>query len=79
MPALMGSSLRKWIAISAYVLLPVFCSCDKHPLGQLPEVQREKHLKGSGENAGPEGKDSASAESPPAKGTPGEFFPATKP
>jgi hypothetical protein len=75
----MGFSLRKWIVISAYVLLPLFCSCDKHPLGQLPEVQREKRLKASGEKEGAGAMDPASEESPARKGTPGEFFPATKP
>jgi hypothetical protein len=72
----MPFSLRKCIAFSAYVSLLIFCSCDKHPLGQMPEVQREKTAADDKAEAAPS---AAATESPAATGTPADFFPATKP
>jgi hypothetical protein len=69
LPALMRFSLRKCIAFSAYVSLLIICSCDKHPVGEMPAVQREK-------TAAPS---ATAAESPAVKPTPADFFPATKP
>jgi hypothetical protein len=72
----MQFSLRKCIAFSAYVVLPLFCSCDKHELGQMPEVQREKTAANDKAETAPS---AAAPESPGAKPTPVDFFPATKP
>lgn len=68
----MRFSPAKWIALTAYIALPIFCSCEMHPVGELPEVQREKM-------AG-EAKAEADSKAPAAekKATPAEFFP-TKP
>jgi hypothetical protein len=66
----MRFSARKLLILSA--ALPMICSCDKHHLGELPEVQREKTAEQSVE-ATPA---SAVAETPSAKPTPADFFPA---
>jgi hypothetical protein len=76
LPALMRFSLRKCIAFSAYVSLLIICSCDKHPVGEMPAVQREKTAApGSAQAA----LSATAAESPAVKPTPADFFPATKP
>ena len=70
LPPLMGLSLRKWIVLSVYILLPLFCSCEKHPVNQMPEVQREK---GAPEK---DGKSGAQEQSSEPMGTPAQFFPS---
>lgn len=72
----MRFSLRKCVAFSAYVSLLIICSCDKHPVGEMPAVQREKNAAENSADAAPSAK---VAESPAAKPTPADFFPATKP
>ena len=57
--------------LSAYILLPLFCSCEKHPVDQMPEVQREKGAAEKGEKSG----DAPAAEkAPEPMGTPAQFF-----
>ncbi len=73
----MGFSLRKWVALSVYVSLPLICSCDKHPLGEMPEVQRE--LTNKMENGSGAGPAVSPGQTPTAKPTPADFFPETKP
>ena len=68
----MGFSLRKSALLSAYAGLVLICSCDKHRVGEMPEVQREK---GAVEHS-PAPK---SAGAPSASPTPADFFPASKP
>jgi hypothetical protein len=78
--------MRFAFGFAAAALLILFCSCDKHHLGELPEVQKEHvDLAGKSENA-PER--ASSAEAPAAKSTspsesenaptPAEFFSPTK-
>jgi hypothetical protein len=71
---------RSCAAISVCALLVLICACDKHHVGEMPEVQRER-LEPPAESAGPavspEQKSTSSSTSP--KPTPVEFFRATKP
>ncbi len=72
----MGRSLRNCIVVSAFASLALFCSCDRHGVGELPEVQKEHILpesKSEGEPAGP------ATHTPAAKPTPADFFPESKP
>jgi hypothetical protein len=73
----MGFSLRKSVLLSAYAGLVLICSCDKHPVGEMPEVQREK---GQVERPAATGASpAASPQTPASSPTPADFFPATKP
>ena len=66
-------------AISAAALI-LFCSCEKHRLGEDPEAQKENVGEGkSGEERAAAPNKSESADSAAPKRTPGEFFPATTP
>jgi hypothetical protein len=72
----MGFSLRKWFVLSAFASLVVVSACDKHRVGELPEVQKE-HSYPENRRAGepvPSG-----SQTPSAKPTPADFFPETKP
>jgi hypothetical protein len=71
----MRFSLRKCIAFSACASLIVICSCEKHHVGELPEVQKERVDDKSASEATPP---AALSPTPVAKPTPAEFFP-TKP
>jgi hypothetical protein len=72
--------LWKCVAIFAGASLVVICSCEKHPVGQMPEAQKE-HLDLDGKSA----ERSPSAEEPNASPaasvspTPAEFFPESTP
>ncbi len=72
----MGFSLRKCIAFSAFASLPLFCSCDKHKVGELPEVQKEHVYP---ESATEEGPAAPVAPTPAVTPTPADFFPGNKP
>jgi hypothetical protein len=72
----MGFSLRKWLVFSAFVSLALFSACDRHAVGEFPEVQKE-HNYPENPNA-PEAVASGS-QTPSAKPTPADFFPETKP
>ena len=70
----MGFSTRNWIVISAYVALVVFSACDRHHVGEFPELQKEHfYPEKSGEHV------ATASETPAAKPTPADFFPETKP
>jgi hypothetical protein len=71
----MGLSLRKWVALSALALLIVICSCEKHKVGEMPEVQRERTLAEGRAGTDPS---TAASQTPAAKPTPADFFPETK-
>jgi len=71
----MRFSLRKCIAFSACASLIIICSCEKHHLGELPEVQTERIDVKSTAEATPA---TAVPPKPAATPTPAEFFP-TKP
>ena len=72
----------KCVAIAAGAAVIAICSCEKHHVGELPEVQKEHVEAGAGSEesaAGPKERSTLSA--PPSQSTsptPGEFFP-TKP
>jgi hypothetical protein len=76
----MRFSMRKCVAFSVCACLIVICSCEKHPLGEMPEVQREEPdlAAAQDKNPSPTGVIPASP-APSAKPTPAEFFPATTP
>jgi hypothetical protein len=71
----MGLSLGKSIALCGCTSLFLICSCEKHELGEYPNVQRE--LPDLGKSPAVAEPTSASP-SPAAKATPADFFP-TKP
>jgi hypothetical protein len=79
-PALMGFSLGKTIALSVCATLFLICSCDKHEPGEFPQVQREKTDPPRPITAAVQEETPAPSTSstPAAKPTPVEFFP-TKP
>ena len=65
-------------AISAAALI-LFCSCEKHRLGEDPEAQKENvGESNSGEENAASNK-SESGETAAPRRTPGEFFPETTP
>ena len=69
--------LLRQIGIALVIGLLIFCSsCEKHPLGEMPEVQREQ--------VDPTTKawsreSETRSEKPSASPTPAEFFPAQAP
>ena len=66
-------------AISASALI-FCCSCEKHHLGEDPEVQKERvdELKGSEENSSAP-KETSASPSATVSPTPAEFFPESTP
>jgi len=68
--------LFRRIGIALVIGLVIFCcSCEKHPLGELPEVQREQVDPEKAWSKASEMKSEKSSSSP----TPAEFFPAKPP
>jgi len=68
--------LLRQIGIALVIGLLIFCSsCEKHPLGEMPEAQREQidPAKAWSERSVMESEKSTSSP------TPAEFFPKTKP
>jgi hypothetical protein len=59
---------------SAFASLVLFCSCDRHKVGEYPELQKE-HLYPRTEAE----KVATTSQTPAAKPTPADFFPETKP
>jgi len=59
----------------------VFLSCEKHHVGELPEIQRERGVEPSRENPATTEKSEGaiSAETAPTAGTPVDLFPEKKP
>jgi hypothetical protein len=78
----MHFSVRETAAVISIGLLIFCCSCEKHPLGEDPEVQKEHvdEAKGSSdeENASVPNKVEATENATPNR-TPAEFFPKTTP
>jgi hypothetical protein len=62
------------VALAVASLISI--SCEKHHVGELPEVQKEKVDLAAGHEGGAEG---VHAATPAAKPTPAEFFPEKKP
>jgi hypothetical protein len=76
----MRFSMRKWLAFSACACLIVICSCEKHPVGQMPDVQREEpDLAAAREKNPSETGNTLASPTPSIKPTPAEFFPQTTP
>ena len=42
MPRMMRVSVVKAVSALSAAAVMVICSCEKHPLGEMPEVQREQ-------------------------------------
>jgi hypothetical protein len=72
--------VREIAAAVSTAALIFFCSCEKHHLGEDPEVQKEQVIVpgGAGENSAAANEASASP-SPTASPTPVEFFPESTP
>jgi hypothetical protein len=65
--------LLRQIGIAFVTALLIFCSsCEKHPLGEIPEVQREQVDPAKAWSQASEMDSEKSSSSP----TPAEFFPA---
>jgi len=80
LPALMRFLLWKCVAIFAGASLVVICSCEKHPLGEMPEAQKE-HLD-LGEKSAEHSPSVSEPNASPAASvspTPAEFFPESTP
>jgi hypothetical protein len=76
----MHLSVRQALAVISIGSLIFWCSCEKHPVGQDPEVQKERldGAKDGDDNAAEQnraGVPETSVKSP----TPAEFFPKTTP
>jgi hypothetical protein len=72
----MRLTLGKCIASSSCAFLFVICSCEKHRVGEYPEVQKEHSY---GVKATDESSSATTSPTPLAKPTPAEFFPQSSP
>jgi hypothetical protein len=72
----MASGFRRIAILSGTAALIFFCSCDKHSVGEFPEVQKEHVDLAQEAEAAPEGK---AAPVPLTTPTPAEFFPENTP
>src|SRR6476469_6215568 len=75
LPAPMGFS-RKCTIFSVLASVGLFCSCDRHRLGEMPEVQKEHKYPETKSDAEPA---ASAAHTPAAKPTPADFFPESTP
>jgi hypothetical protein len=78
----MHFGFRQIVAAISGAAVILSCSCEKHRLGEDPEVQKERASveSASGENPGAT-KERSTSEATPARTspTPAEFFPETTP
>ena len=76
----MHFGLRGIVSALSAIALIFCCSCEKHHLGEDPEVQKEQveNAGGAGEDSAPK-KENAESPAPTASMTPVEFFPETTP
>jgi hypothetical protein len=77
----MHFGVRQAAAAVFAVALIFFCSCEKHHLGEDPEVQRE-HVEistGSEENSSAAIEETSASPSATTSPTPAEFFPDSTP
>jgi len=76
----MSSILFRAGFVACGIALFLVCSCEKHHVGEMPEVQREQVDLASGPKEVPPAAEERSASPvPPAKSTPAEFFPESTP
>jgi hypothetical protein len=68
--------LWKCALFSALLSITLFCSCDRHKLGEMPEVQKEHQYPETKSDAEPA---ASAAHTPAAKPTPADFFPESTP
>jgi hypothetical protein len=77
---LMRFSPEKCVAIFASAFLILICSCEKHRLGEMPEVQREHvELAKATDDTVPLTEESKPSSELKATPTPAEFFPEKTP
>jgi len=69
---MMRVSVAKAVSVLSATAVMAICSCEKHPLGEIPEVQREQIDPEKAWSKANEMKSEKSSSSP----TPAEFFPA---
>ncbi len=78
----MHFGVREMVATISAAALIFFCSCEKHRIGEDPEVQKEHVDEAKGgsdeENASGSNKAEATENATPSR-TPAEFFPKTTP
>ena len=77
---MMHFGIRQIAALLAAAALIFFCSCEKHRLGEDPEIQKEHadDAKGGDENVAKPNKAEAVESAAPSR-TPAEFFPKSTP
>jgi hypothetical protein len=76
----MGVCLSKCFAILAGLSLILICSCEKHRVGEMPEVQKEHvDLAKPGEETVPLREESKGSPAMKTSPTPAEFFPTATP
>jgi hypothetical protein len=76
----MGACLLKCIGILAGISLILICSCEKHRLGEMPEVQREHvDLVKATDDTVPLREESKATPAMKTSPTPAEFFPSASP
>jgi hypothetical protein len=71
-PRMMRVSVAKAVSVLSATAVMAICSCEKHSLGEIPEVQREQIDPAKAWSKASELDSEKSSSSP----TPAEFFPA---
>jgi hypothetical protein len=74
----MRAGFRRTGILFGMAALVFWCSCDKHKLGELPEVQKEHVDLAHEAREAPAASPEATAVSAEATPTPAEFFPEKK-
>jgi hypothetical protein len=69
---MMRVSVAKAVSVLSAIAMMAICSCEKHSLGEMPEVQREQIDPAKAWSQASEMKSEKSSSLP----TPAEFFPA---
>ena len=72
MPRMMRVSVAKAVSVLSATAVMAICSCEKHSLGEIPEVQREQPDPAKVWSKVSE----MESEKSPSSPTPAEFFPA---
>jgi hypothetical protein len=71
---MMRVSVAKAVSVLSATAVMAICSCEKHPLGEMPEVQREQIDPAKAWHQATEMDSEKSSSSP----TPAEFFPVKR-
>jgi hypothetical protein len=75
----MHFSFRETVAVISIGSLIFWCSCEKHPVGEDPEVQKERVDEAKGDEEKSPGPKADAPETTMKSPTPAEFFPKTTP